>query len=109
MATPTLTFAWVIPVPCLALCAQYGTLLVLDETHTLSSGVGGYTRQHGLQPDMWLAGKAVAGGLPCGLYGFTKTVGKRMQAAKHNAPEGHSGIGTTLSGNALTSTTCPGQ
>jgi glutamate-1-semialdehyde 2,1-aminomutase len=108
LAEPALTnFGLVPPDPqfwpaAQTLCAQYGTLLVLDETHTLSSGVGGYTRQHGLQPDMWVAGKAVAGGLPCGLYGFTQTVGKRMQAAKNHAPEGHSGIGTTLSGNALT-------
>ncbi|MDV7398271.1 aminotransferase class III-fold pyridoxal phosphate-dependent enzyme, partial [Arthrospira platensis SPKY1] len=54
-----------------ALCQRHGTLLALDETHTLSSGVGGYGRMHALQPDFWVAGKAVAGGLPCGLYGFT--------------------------------------
>jgi glutamate-1-semialdehyde 2,1-aminomutase len=85
-----------------ALCTRYGTLLALDETHTLSSGVGGYTHQHALQPDFWVAGKAVAGGLPCAVYGFTHAIGQRMQETKQKAPEGHSGIGTTLSGNALT-------
>jgi glutamate-1-semialdehyde 2,1-aminomutase len=84
-----------------ALCRRAGTLLVLDETHTLSSGVGGYARTHGLQPDIWVAGKAVAAGVPCALYGMTREVAARMQAAKESAPAGHSGIGTTLSANAL--------
>lgn len=108
LAEPALTnFGLVPPAPDFwpqahALCHQYGTLLVLDETHTLSSGVGGYTQQHGLQPDFWVAGKAVAGGLPSAVYGFTQAIGQRMREAKENAPEGHSGIGTTLTGNALT-------
>ncbi len=85
-----------------ALCQRYGTLLALDETHTLSTGCGGYARVHGLQPDLLVIGKAVAGGLPCAVYGFTDALAQRMAAAKQAAPEGHSGIGTTLAGNALT-------
>ena len=85
-----------------ALCRRHGTLLVMDETHTLSTAPGGYAKAHGLEPDFFVAGKAVAGGLPCALYGFSAEVGARLRAAKEAAPEGHSGIGTTLSGNALT-------
>lgn len=85
-----------------ALCQRYGTLLALDETHTLSTGCGGYARVHGLQPDLLVIGKAVAGGLPCAVYGFTDALAQRMRDAKQAAPEGHSGIGTTLAGNALT-------
>ena len=85
-----------------ALCRLFGTLLVMDETHTLSTARGGYAKAHGLAPDFFVAGKAVAGGLPCALYGFTAEVAERMVAAKNAAPEGHSGIGTTLAGNALT-------
>ena len=85
-----------------ALCQRYGTLLVLDETHTLSTGCGGYAKGLGLQPDMLVIGKAVAGGLPCAVYGFTDALAQRMRDAKQAAPEGHSGIGTTLAGNALT-------
>lgn len=85
-----------------ALCQRFGTLLVMDETHTLSTACGGYAKAHGLAPDFFVAGKAVAGGLPCALYGFTAEVAKRLRAAKNAAPEGHSGIGTTLAGNALT-------
>jgi glutamate-1-semialdehyde 2,1-aminomutase len=36
------------------------------------------------------------------VYGFTDAVAQRMRDAKQAAPEGHSGIGTTLAGNALT-------
>nr|WP_315240222.1 transaminase [uncultured Albidiferax sp.] len=85
-----------------ALCQRYGTLLVLDETHTLSTGCGGYARVHSLAPDLLVIGKAVAGGLPCAVYGFTDALAQRMRDAKQAAPEGHSGIGTTLAGNALT-------
>ena len=108
LAEPALTnFGLVPPEPgfweaAQALCRRYGTLLVLDETHTLSSGPGGYSRTHGLQPDMLVVGKAVAGGLPCAVYGFTKDMARRMRHAKESAPEGHSGIGTTLTANPLT-------
>ena len=108
LAEPALTnFGLVPPDPgfweaAQALCRRHGTLLVLDETHTLSSGVGGYARAHGLSPDLWVAGKAIAGGLPCAVYGFTHDVAQRMRDAKQALPEGHSGIGTTLSANALT-------
>lgn len=84
-----------------AACRRHGALFVLDETHTVSSGLGGHARVHGLEPDVLVVGKAVAGGLPCAVYGFTDAVAERMVAAKDAAPEGHSGIGTTLSANLL--------
>lgn len=85
-----------------ALCRRHGTLLVLDETHTLSTAPGGWARANGLQPDMLVIGKAIAAGLPCAVYGFTDAVAQQMVDAKNQAPQGHSGIGTTLAGNALT-------
>ena len=84
-----------------ALCRRHGVLFVMDETHTVSTALGGYARAHGLEPDILVVGKAVAGGLPCAVYGFTDAVADRMTAAKEAAPDGHSGIGTTLAGNAL--------
>ena len=84
-----------------AACRRAGVLFVLDETHTVSSGHGGHARVHGLDPDMLVVGKAIAGGLPCAVYGFTDAVAERMTAAKDAAPPGHSGIGTTLSANLL--------
>jgi glutamate-1-semialdehyde 2,1-aminomutase len=84
-----------------ALARRHGSLLILDETHTVSSGHGGHARRHGLAPDALVVGKAVAGGLPCAVYGFTEELAGRMAAAKAAAAPGHSGIGTTLAGNPL--------
>lgn len=84
-----------------ALCRRYGTLLLIDETHTISSGPGGYTRAHGLEPDLLVVGKPVAGGVPCAVYGFSAELARQAEAAKRNAPPGHSGIGTTLTANLL--------
>lgn len=85
-----------------ALCRRHGTLFVCDETHTISTALGGFAQAHALEPDFLVVGKAVAGGLPCAVYGFTHDMAQRMATAKDAAPEGHSGIGTTLAGNALT-------
>lgn len=84
------------------LTQSHGTLLVLDETHTLSSGRGGWARQAGIKPDFIVVGKPIAGGLPAAAYGFSTELAARMQATKDAAPPGHSGIGTTLSGNMMT-------
>ena len=84
-----------------ALIRQHGALLILDETHTFSSGPSGYARAHGLQPDALVLGKPIAGGLPCAVYGFSAELAGRAMQAKRQAPAGHSGIGTTLTGNML--------
>jgi len=84
-----------------AACTAAGTLLLIDETHTISAGPGGYAQAHGIDADLLVLGKAIAGGLPCAVYGFTAELGARMRAAKDAAPPGHSGIGTTLAGNML--------
>lgn len=78
-----------------------GTLLVLDETHTISTGPGGYTRAHGLEPDVFVLGKAVAGGVPAAVWGVTAELSARMDEAQARIGPGQSGIGTTLSGAAL--------
>lgn len=84
------------------LTKKYGCLLVLDETHTISTGRGGWAKNNGVVPDFLVVGKPIAGGLPAAAYGFSTELATRMKAAKDNAPPGHSGIGTTLSGNMMT-------
>ncbi len=84
-----------------ALIRAHGAMLILDETHTLSSGVGGYARAHGLEPDALVLGKPIGGGVPCAVYGFSQELAARAAAAKRAAPPGHSGIGTTLTANML--------
>lgn len=84
-----------------ALCKKYDTLLVLDETHTLSTGLGGYANVYGLSPDIFVAGKAVAGGVPCAIWGFNDKVKTGLENARANMAQGHSGVGTTLGGSLL--------
>jgi glutamate-1-semialdehyde 2,1-aminomutase len=89
------------------LTRRTGTVLVLDETHTLSSGPGGYSALHGLEPDILVAGKAIAGGIPAGLFGVSQEIAERVWAKvpKVNPrvrQSAHFGIGGTLAGNALT-------
>lgn len=80
---------------------RHGTLLVMDETHTISTGPGGYARAHGIAADALVLGKPVGGGVPCAVYGMSADLAARAEQAKCEAPPGHSGIGTTLTGNML--------
>ena len=83
------------------LTRRHGVLLIVDETHTLSSARGGYARAHGLESDIWVCGKAIAGGMPCAVFGFTAAVEEGMRRVQRERAGGHSGMGTTLSANAL--------
>jgi len=89
------------------LTSETGTLLVLDETHTFSSGPGGITGRDQLQPDFLVVGKAVGGGVPVGLYGTSAVVAERLwqQVPKVNPAtvrqSAHLGFGGTLAGSAL--------
>lgn len=84
------------------LTLHYGSLLILDETHTISTGRGGWAKANNITPDFLVVGKPIAGGLPAAAYGFSCEMAARMKTAKDLAPPGHSGIGTTLSGNMMT-------
>jgi glutamate-1-semialdehyde 2,1-aminomutase len=78
-----------------------GTLLVLDETHTLSAGPGGCTRAWGLKPDLLTLGKAIAGGVPGAVYGLSAEVAERIRPRIKDDESDAGGIGGTLAGNAL--------
>jgi glutamate-1-semialdehyde 2,1-aminomutase len=86
---------------------ETGTLLVFDETHTFSSGPGGVTGRDHLDPDFFVVGKSVGGGIPVGLYGASQAVAERLwqQVPKVNPAEvrqsAHLGFGGTLAGSAL--------
>ncbi|MDT8273128.1 MAG: transaminase [Desulfomonilia bacterium] len=77
---------------------KYGTLLLIDETHSMCAGPRGVTGQMGLTPDIFVAGKFIAGGYPAAILGFTGELsdwlGQRLPW--HN----FFGFGGTLSGNA---------
>jgi glutamate-1-semialdehyde 2,1-aminomutase len=81
--------------------ARTGTLLIWDETHTISSGPAGHSGSFGPGGDMFVIGKSIGGGVPCAAFGFSDAVARRMEEHRATLPPGHSGIGTTLSANAL--------
>lgn len=83
------------------LATRYGAILIIDETHTISSGYGGYTRTHGLDPDIFVVGKAIASGMPTAVWGLRQPIADRFAAYDAERPAGHSGMGTTLSANPM--------
>jgi len=83
------------------LSLKYGALLIMDETHTISSGLGGYTRVHSLRPDIFVVGKCVAGGMPTAVWGLSEDTAKRYHQAEAQREPGRTGMGTTLSANPM--------
>jgi glutamate-1-semialdehyde 2,1-aminomutase len=83
------------------LCKKYGTLLIIDETHTISVGAGGMTAQLGLKPDFFTIGKALAAGIPVGTFGMTQAVAGAIKARVEIEKIDTGGIGGTLAGNIL--------
>jgi glutamate-1-semialdehyde 2,1-aminomutase len=83
------------------LTSESGSLLVLDETHTLVAGPGGLTARWDLEPDVLVIGKSIAGGIPIGAYGMTEAVGSTL-ALRPGAAFGEGvATGGTLFGNAV--------
>jgi glutamate-1-semialdehyde 2,1-aminomutase len=83
------------------LTRKRGTLLIIDETHTICAGPGGYTRAENLEPDVLVFGKAIGGGIPGAAYGFSQEVAERIVARQELEDCDVGGIGGTLAGNAL--------
>ena len=81
------------------LTREHGTLLALDETHTHVIGEGGVTGLYGLEPDILTIGKAVAGGVPMGVYGVTPALAGELDVER-NVATGGTLFGTPLSAAA---------
>ena len=85
-----------------ALTRRYGTLLIIDETHTICAGPGGATRAWGLEPDLLTIGKPLASGIPAATYGMSAEVATRAQAFLESLPQTDvGGVGGTLAANPL--------
>jgi glutamate-1-semialdehyde 2,1-aminomutase len=83
------------------LCRKYGTLLLIDETHTISAGPGGCTRAWGLEPDILVIGKSIGGGIPTGTYGITQRIADMVKDHPDADLIDVGGVGGTLAGNVL--------
>jgi glutamate-1-semialdehyde 2,1-aminomutase len=77
-----------------------GTILIIDETHTICAGPGGMTARDGLEPDMLVIGKTIGGGIPAGTYGMTESVAEKVRATMPERAD-VGGVGGTLAGYAL--------
>jgi glutamate-1-semialdehyde 2,1-aminomutase len=86
------------------LATRYGALLMIDETHTFSAGPGGATTLWDLQPDIFVIGKSIGGGIPCGAYGLSDEVRRRVEEHPEADLIDVGGVGGTLAGNALSVT-----
>jgi glutamate-1-semialdehyde 2,1-aminomutase len=82
------------------LTRRSGTVLIIDETHTICAGPGGMTARDGLEPDMLVIGKTIGGGIPAGTYGMTHEIADRVRSVLPPRAD-IGGIGGTLAGYAL--------
>jgi glutamate-1-semialdehyde aminotransferase len=83
------------------LTRRSGTLLIIDETHTICAGPGGATGAWGLEPDVLVIGKTIGGGIPSAAYGFSPEVAVRIAGSIAVEDSDVGGIGGTLAGYAL--------
>jgi glutamate-1-semialdehyde 2,1-aminomutase len=83
------------------LCTKYGTLLVIDETHTICAGPGGCTKAWHLEPDLVTIGKTLGAGIPSAAFGMTQAVAQRIVDHTDWRNSDVGGTGGTLAGNAL--------
>ena len=74
---------------------------MIDETHTLTSGPGGLTARWGLEPDLLVVGKSIAGGIPLGAYGMTEALAALLEHRPGASYGEEIATGGTLFGNAL--------
>jgi glutamate-1-semialdehyde 2,1-aminomutase len=77
------------------------TLLIIDETHTLCAGPGGYTREHGLEPDLLTVGKAIGSGISSAAYGVSEEVAAQVEESIGREESDVGGVGGTLAANVL--------
>jgi glutamate-1-semialdehyde aminotransferase len=83
------------------LATKYDVILIHDETHTLSEGVGGMTRRRNLRPDAVILGKTIGAGIPAGAFGMSTALAERVAKSVHLEHIDVGGVGGTLAGNAL--------
>jgi glutamate-1-semialdehyde 2,1-aminomutase len=83
------------------LATRYGALLAIDETHTVCVGPGGATMAWGLSPDFLIIGKTIGGGIAAAAYGMTDSIAERLSIDMRSHSIDTSGVGGTLTGNAL--------
>ena len=83
------------------LTRRTGTILIIDETHTICAGPSGATGLWRLDPDVLVIGKTIGGGIPSAAYGFRAELAERLRGSIAIEDSDVGGIGGTLAGYAL--------
>jgi glutamate-1-semialdehyde 2,1-aminomutase len=83
-----------------------GTLLAIDETHSLVCAYEGLTGAWGLEPDLLVVGKSIAAGVPLGAYGMSAEIASLIAPPEEarvasGVAVGEISTGGTLFANAL--------
>jgi glutamate-1-semialdehyde 2,1-aminomutase len=86
------------------LTRRYNVVLILDEAHTHVCAYGGLKRAWNIACDILVLGKAIAGGIPAGLYGMSEELAAFVEGVVEGGGRGYLpglAIGGTLYGNPL--------
>jgi glutamate-1-semialdehyde 2,1-aminomutase len=88
------------------LTREHGTLLAIDETHSLVCAHGGLTGKWGLDPDVLVVGKSIAAGVPLAAYGMRDEIASLIAPPEQSrvvsgVVVGEVSTGGTLFANAL--------
>jgi glutamate-1-semialdehyde 2,1-aminomutase len=88
------------------LTREHGTLLAMDETHSLVCAYGGLSGKWGLDPDMLVVGKSIAAGVPLAAYGMRSEIAALIAPPEEarvvsGVVVGEVSTGGTLFANAL--------
>ena len=88
------------------LTREAGTLLAIDETHSLVCSYAGLAREWGLEPDCLVVGKSIAAGVPLAAYGMRDEIAALIAPPEEarvvsGAVVDEVATGGTLFGNAL--------
>ena len=83
---------------------RHGTIFVVDEAHTHVCAYGGLKRAWDIDCDILVLGKAIAAGIPAGVYGLTEALAVFIEETLEAGARGYLpdlAVGGTLFGNPL--------
>ena len=67
----------------------------ISEGMVLAAGPGGCTGAWGLQPDIFVIGKSIGGGIPSGAYGITNEIADQIREVRRRTTMSYVGISPT--------------
>jgi glutamate-1-semialdehyde 2,1-aminomutase len=83
------------------LTRKHSTLLIIDETQTITTSPNGYTGAFKLEPDAITLGKPIANGIAAAAYGLSEDFGNLVRKRTTTRGVATAGIGGTLSANCM--------